>query len=54
MYFVQYRVAIGYTLCKFETLQEAKEMVESLALQGIREIYVSKEIEMKLTVNVEF
>jgi len=55
MYLVHYKAAvIGYNLCKFETLEEARVFVSDLATKGVREFYVSQEIPMKIRVEVEF
>lgn len=55
MYLVHYKAGFaGYGLCKFETLGEAGEFVAKLASEGISEFYVSKEIPMKIKVEVEF
>lgn len=55
MYFVHYKAnLIGYNLCQFETLDDAREFVGQLAEKGIREFYVSQEIPTKIKVEVEF
>jgi hypothetical protein len=54
MYFVHFKAPIGYSLCQFETLGEAKECVKELTSRGIHEVYVSQQIPMKVTVSVEF
>lgn len=55
MYLVHYGNSIvGYKLCKVESLYEAKELATHFMNKGYREVYVSQEIPMKVTVNVEF
>jgi len=53
MYFVHYRTVIGYNLCKFHTLEEAKELVQELTRKGIFDVHVSQEIPTKIKVEVE-
>jgi hypothetical protein len=55
MYIVTYKVLFGGNCVKkFETLDEAKDLVKELYSHGYREITLSKEIPMKVTVSVEF
>ncbi|MED1711734.1 hypothetical protein P4V34_28710 [Bacillus thuringiensis] len=55
MYFVHYgNQIIGYKLCKVDTLNEAKELAIHFMNKGYREVYVSQEIPMKITFNLEF
>lgn len=44
----------GFEMKRFETLEEAQECVKQLYVAGHREVYLSQEIPMKITVNVEF
>jgi hypothetical protein len=56
MYLVTYRKrfgGFGFSVCKVETLGEAKELASSLMNQG-NEVFVSQEIPMKVTVSVDF
>jgi hypothetical protein len=56
MYIVTFRNSLlaAYGINKFETIGEAKEFVGELYRSGHREVYLSQEIPMKVTVNVEF
>lgn len=54
MYFVHFKSVIGYNLCKFNTLDEAKLFVAELAAKGVQEFYLSQEIHVKVKVEVEF
>ncbi|WNF31694.1 hypothetical protein RI196_10275 [Aeribacillus composti] len=50
-YFVIFKGSFGgCTFKKFETLDEAKESVKELYEIGCREVYMSQEVPMKVTV----
>lgn len=54
MYFVHFKSVIGYNLCKFETLEDARLFVSEIASKGVQEFYVSQEIPTKIKIEVEF
>lgn len=54
MYFVHYKNMMGYSLNKFDTLDEAQGFVRELAGKGHKEFYLSQEIPFKVKVEVEF
>lgn len=54
MYFVHFKLVIGYNLCKFNTLDEAKLFVTELDAKGVQKFYLSQEIPVKVKVKVEF
>lgn len=55
MYLVTVKAVIGgYSVKKFEALDEAKDFVKELYSNGHRDVTLSQEIPMKVTVNVEF
>ncbi|MEK4150010.1 hypothetical protein NST02_23485 [Robertmurraya sp. FSL W8-0741] len=56
MYLVNVRNSMfgGFTIHKFETLDDAQDYVKELYKSGNREVYLSQEIPMKITVSVEF
>lgn len=54
MYLVIFKTFMGYSVRKFETLDKAKQVVEMLCKAGTKEVTLSQEIPMKVTVSVEF
>ncbi|MED0665727.1 hypothetical protein P4T04_05265 [Bacillus badius] len=44
----------GYKVGKYETLDEAKEVIKGLVAAGQRNVMIAQEIPMKLKVEVEF
>ncbi|MFL0365362.1 hypothetical protein ACH0BF_20350 [Pseudobacillus sp. 179-B 2D1 NHS] len=47
-------VLSSYNVRKYETLDEAKEVVKELVEKGNRNVMIAQEIPMKLKVEVEF
>jgi len=43
----------GYSINKYETLDEAKDVVKELYKNGYKEVHLSQEIPLKITVSVE-
>ncbi|MBO1513237.1 hypothetical protein [Metabacillus bambusae] len=56
MYIVNVRKVMfgAFDLKRFETLDEAQEYIKGLYAAGHREVHLSQEIPMKVTVSVEF
>jgi hypothetical protein len=55
MYLVTFRSTFGgFSVQKFETLDEAKELITTLYGKGYQDVMLSQEIPMKVTVSVEF
>ncbi|MFC3883768.1 hypothetical protein ACFOU2_09750 [Bacillus songklensis] len=56
MYLVTFKAPLfgGFSVQKFETLDEAKDLVKELYRNGHHDVILSQEIPMKVTVNVEF
>lgn len=55
MYLVTYKLLIGgYGVEKYEMLDEAKERVKELYSNRCSDVFLSKEIPIKITVNIDF